>query len=135
MPLPQHSLAVVGIDYPNRRGPSRAMEVRLCAPGEPVALRPEPTNPADPRAVAVYSVRGVQIGYVPAERAPRLAALLQRGTPVAAIFQALAHPVAWIRIAYDGDVPILPSVPPPTRAPSPPPGQDFWPDPEWPDDP
>lgn len=130
MPLPQHSLAVVGIDYPNRRGPTRAMEVRLCTPGEPVELRPEPKNPADPHAVAVYSCRGVQIGYVPADRAPRLAALLARGVTVRALFQGLVPPRAWIRVAYHGDTPVLPEPP----APPPDPGG-FWPDPDWPDSP
>lgn len=30
--------------------------------GEPVLLVPEPENPADPQAIAVFNERGVQIG-------------------------------------------------------------------------
>ena len=54
------SLAVVGGDFPNRRGPSRRFEIEICKPVEPVQLVREPKNPADPRAVAVFSTHGVQ---------------------------------------------------------------------------
>lgn len=66
----QLSLFVVGAGHPNKRGGDRRFEALLCAPGEPIELVPEPRNPADPNAVAVFSIRGVQIGYLTAERAP-----------------------------------------------------------------
>lgn len=65
----QLSLHVVGAGHPNRRGGDRRFEILLCVPGEPVHLVLEPKNPADPQAVAVFSGRGVQIGYLTAERA------------------------------------------------------------------
>lgn len=102
------SLAVVGADYPNKSGPGRRFEIAMCIPGEPVDLRPEPDNPADERAVAVWSARGICIGYVTAERAARVGQLLRSGREWAAVFQ---EPAAWgavIRIAFDGERPVLP---------------------------
>lgn len=108
MPLPQLSLAVVGIDFPNKRGPGRRFVVGLLAPGDPVELRPEPNNKHDPRAVAVFSAEGVQLGYLTAERCGRIGQLLARGHDVAAVFQRLDRSAAIIRVAFDGDVPVLP---------------------------
>lgn len=103
------SLAVVGADYPNRRGPGRRVEIALCKPGESVELVPEPRNPADPRAVAVFSCRGVQIGYLTAERCGRIGRLIRQGRQVRAVFQ---HATPWgavVRIAFDGETPTLPA--------------------------
>ncbi|TYC93022.1 HIRAN domain-containing protein [Novosphingobium sp. BW1] len=102
------SLAVVGADYPNKTGPSRRFEIALCGPGEPVELRLEPENPADPRAVAVYSDRGVQLGYLTADRAPWIGAMLSRGRVITAIFQEQARYGAVVRVAFDGEAPELP---------------------------
>lgn len=66
--IPALSLAVVGAQYPNRDGSDRRFEILLCTPGEPVELVPEPRNRHDENAVAVRSARGVQIGYLTAER-------------------------------------------------------------------
>lgn len=129
MPLQQHTLPVVGIDYPNKRGPGRRFELALCAPGDSVELRPEPTNPADPCAVAVFSERGVQLGYLPAERCARIFALIGKGRKVSAVFQGQDAWQGYVRIAYDGDRPQIP----PAR-PQPKPDPDFWPDPLWDDD-
>lgn len=128
MPLPQHTLPVVGLDHPNKRGPARRFEIALCVPGEAVNLLPEPDNPADPCAVAVFSLRGIQIGYLPAERCARIFALIGRGREVKAIFQGCDRFRGYVRIAFDGEVPTLCSV----RRPSPEP-VDFWPDPIWDD--
>lgn len=96
----------------------------MCEPGELVDLVPEPDNPADERAVAVYSARGVQIGYLTAERAPWIGSMLRSGRAVTAIFQQRTAWGALIRAAFDGADPALPeSVPP-----EPPEEQDFWPD-------
>lgn len=113
MPLPSMSLAVVGADYPNRRGPGRRFEISLCKPGEPVELVPEPNNPADPRAVAVFSCRGVQLGYLSAERCGRIGRLLRQGRQVRAIFQDAASWGAVIRVSFDGETPTLPAPKPP----------------------
>lgn len=108
MPLPALTLAVVGADYPNKRGPSRRFELQICQPGEPVELRPEPNNPADPRAIAVYSCRGIQIGYLTAERAGRIGQLIHQGLEIIAIFQEHARFGAYIRVSFDGETPTLP---------------------------
>lgn len=127
--LPQLSLAVVGADYPNKRGPTRRFEIALCKPGEPVDLVPEPKNPADPRAVAVFSARGVQLGYLSAERCGRIGQLIRQGHEVRSVFQEATRHGAVIRVAFDGEEPQLP----PARDPEPAQEQDFWPDEEWPD--
>lgn len=104
------SLAVVGADHPNKRGPTRRFEIAMCVPGEPAELRPEPNNPADPQAVAVFSARGIQIGYLTAERAPWIGGMIRNGREMAAIFQAPTPYGALVRLAFDGDEPELPLV-------------------------
>lgn len=130
MSLAALSLAVVGADYPNKgKMPGRRFEIALCAPGDPVELRPEPENPADEHAIAVYSERGVQMGYIPSQRAPWMGKILRMGHEVTAIFQEQTHFGAVIRVAFDGEVPVLPEAPP-ARPPEP----DFYPDEIYDDD-
>lgn len=129
-PLPAVSLAVVGADFPNNRGPARRFEIALCKPGDPVELVPEPNNPADPRAVAVHSERGVRLGYLSAERCGRIGALLRQGRELRAVFQQAAPYGAVIRVAFDGAHPGLPAV----RSIEPGADPEFWPDELWPDD-
>ncbi len=104
------TLAVVGIDFPNsdKSRSSRRMELLLCVPGEPVDLRREPRNPHDANAVAVFSARGVQMGYLSAERAPLIGRRLQHEDH-AVIFQALAGSMGYVRIRFGGDTPTLPN--------------------------
>jgi hypothetical protein len=132
------SLAVVGADYPNKRGPGRRFELNICKPGEPIELRPEPKNPADENAVAVYSCRGVQIGYITAERAPWIGAMLKRGRGVAVIFHRQTPFGAWVRIGFDGDQPALPPddgrIGTATADEADDQQDDFYPDEEWPDE-
>lgn len=120
----EFSLHVVGADHPNRGGGNRRFEILLSAPGEPVTLVPEPRNPVDPHAVMVMSARGVQIGYLTADRAAWIGAMLRQGREVAAIFQQATPMGAAIRVAFDGAVPVLPEV----RAAGVDPEPDFWPD-------
>lgn len=126
MRLPQISLAIVGVDFPNKRGPTRRFELAMCRRGEPVELRPEPNNPADPHAIAVYSCRGIQIGYLSAERAPRIGKIIRQGARIVAILQEHAPQYGVIRVAFDGDAPRLPE--PPKSKGSPP---DWYPDETW----
>lgn len=125
MPKGPLSLAVVGADFPNRRGPSRRFAIELCQPGDPVELRPEPKNPADPRAVAVFSAEGVQLGYLTAERCGWIGKMIGEGREVAAVFQSKASYGAVIRVAFDGEMPIAPPPPPP---PEPEDDSGFYPD-------
>lgn len=124
------SLAVVGGRFLNADGGSRQFEIMLCDPGEPVDLRPEPKNPHDPRAVAVISARGIQIGYLTAERCGRIGALIRSGREWRAVFQAATNFGAWIRIAFDGEEPVVTGEVPGAQKPQ----QDWWPDDVWPDE-
>jgi hypothetical protein len=133
VPISSLSLAVVGADYPNRRGPGRRFELQLCTPGEKVELVPEPKNPADPRAVAVFSARGVQIGYLTAERCTWIAGMIGDGREILAIFQRQTAYGAVIRVALDGAKPILPRDVSTATEPDDPEG-DFYPDFIPPDD-
>jgi hypothetical protein len=129
VPPPDITLAVVGADFPNERGPTRRFELAMCSQGEPVELRPEPKNKADRNAVAVYSCRGIQIGYVTAERAPRIGQLINQGADVRAAFHMPTRFGAYIRVSFDGNDPDLPPDMP--EADSEP---DWYPDEEWPDE-
>lgn len=125
------SLFVVGLQYPNpdKAKSNRRFEVALCAPGEPVELRLEPTNPADENAVAVFSARGIQLGYLKAERAPWIGGKIKAGEIFEAVFQEPGVAFAVIRVRFGGGTPTLP-------APREPRGlvqDDFYPDPEPPE--
>lgn len=108
MPLSARSLAVVGADFPNHRGPPRRFEIAICKPGDPVQLVPEPKNPADPRAVQVQSIRGVVLGYITAERCGWISSMLAVGREITAIFQEATEYGALIRVAFDSEIPTLP---------------------------
>jgi hypothetical protein len=98
-----------GRDFPNKNGGvPRRFEITLCRPGEPVHLLPEPKNPADPHAVMILSARGIQIGYLTAERAPWIGGMISNGRPIEAVFQSSANFGAYVRIAFDGEAPVLP---------------------------
>ena len=110
------------------------MELLLCKPGEPVALRREPMNPHDANAVAVFSVRCVQMGYLSAERAPFIGRRMQQ-EPYDVLFQALTGSMAYVRIRFGSGSPTLPepagSPPPPRHARYDP--DAFYPDPDGPE--
>lgn len=136
--MPAMSLAVVGAQYLNRDGSDRRFEILLCKPGEPVDLRPEPKNKHDERAVAVFSCRGVQVGYLTAERCGRIGQLIREGREVQALFQHKSEFGAWIRVAFDGETQVVgegsgrdPADASEHELASEP---DFYPDESWPDD-
>jgi len=103
----------VGIDFPNedKSKSNRRMECMPCAPGDVVELRLEPTNPFDNNAVAIFSERGTQLGYVSAERAPLIGMRVKEGEAIA-VFQAMHGSKAYIRIRFGGGVPHLPDLVP-----------------------
>lgn len=80
-------LRVVGSAYPNPDGTSRQAAIKDCWPGERVELVREPENPHDHLAVAVYSPRGVQVGYLGRDRAAWVAPKMDRGADVRAIVE------------------------------------------------
>nr|AJW29419.1 hypothetical protein plasmid201_231 [Sphingomonas sp. NS2] len=81
-------------------------------PGDAISLLPEPANRLDSSAVAVFSFRGFQIGYLSAERCGWIGAKIQQGQDVRAIFQAPTNDGAIIRVHLDGGTPTLPPPPP-----------------------
>lgn len=80
--------------------------------GDPISLVLEPNNKADNSAVAVYSFRGLQIGYLSAERCGWIGSKISQGQDVRAIFQAATKEGAIIRVHLDGGTPTLPPPPP-----------------------
>lgn len=135
--LPAMSLQIKGLGFPNRDGSDRRFEALLCHPGDPVEVQLEPKNKHDPLAIGIFSERGVQLGYVSAERCGRIGQLIRQGREVQAIFQGQTDKGAWIRVAFDGEAPVVPEA----RSESPhssaallqSPSPDFYPDEEWPD--
>ncbi|UAJ10080.1 HIRAN domain-containing protein [Glacieibacterium megasporae] len=109
MARPDMSLTVVGGLHPNKDGSNRLFEMALCLPGEPVQLVREPRNPIDPSAVAVLSARGIQLGYLSAERCGWIGARLAQGDDIRAVFQFASSGVAVIRVSFGGDLPELPA--------------------------
>jgi len=103
------TLAVVGIGYRNADKTLRAAGLVKCTPGEPVELRLEPKNKNDRNAIAVFSARGIQIGYVTAERAPYIGKMIRAGEECRAVFQELDTTSAAIRVRFGGQAPTLPA--------------------------
>jgi hypothetical protein len=125
------NLAIVGLPYPNQRGVDRRFEAQICAPGEAIELRPEPNNKYDRWAVAAYSCRGVQIGYVTAEKAQWIGGMIREGRQLTVLFLGLNFNTAWVRVGLDGQLPDLPL----QRLAAPlPDDSGFFPDPTYDDD-
>jgi len=137
MARPDMTLSVVGSIHPNTDGSNRLFEIALCMPGEPVQLVPEPKNKHDPSAVSVVSVRGIQLGYLSAERCGWIGAKIRLGEELRAVFQAPAKGGALIRVSFMGEDPVLPG-PALSKAKqsarSPDWDDSFYPDEIWPDD-
>ena len=55
---------VAGVTDLNGDGSNRQEAIGQCQSGEPLDLVPEPDNPHDKNAIAVYSSAGKQIGYL-----------------------------------------------------------------------
>lgn len=100
------SLPVVGVPHLNADKSSRHFEILLSRAGELVELRPEPRSKHSTQAIAVFSCRGIQIGYLSGRRAPHIGALLDR-VQVKAVFQRPAAFGAWVRVAFNGEEPTL----------------------------
>jgi len=65
---------VAGVSYR-----ADALQAADFNPGSPLALVPEPDNPIDSNAIAIYDrARTHQVGFVPADRCSEVAELLQR---------------------------------------------------------
>jgi hypothetical protein len=110
--LEEFSLAVVGINYPNADRTNRRFELALCVPGEPVRLVLEPDNKHDPAAVAVFSCRNMQIGYLSRERCLWVGSRMRAGEDHQVIFQDVDEYTASVRVRFGGGEPTLPMLRP-----------------------
>lgn len=81
------SLPACGECFDNDDGTSRQEELRRCEPGEIVDLVREPHNQHDPLAVAIFSARGVRLGYLRRDRAQWIGSKIDRGYDVRAIVE------------------------------------------------
>ena len=126
----EFSMIVMGATHPNADGSNRQFEILTCRPGDPLVLKREPRNPADPSAVAVMTARGGQIGYLPADRCGWIGGKMAQGADVRAIFQAVVPAGPVIRVNMAGAEPTLPPAATPRMTAAP---DDFYPDPIWPD--
>jgi len=124
------TLAVVGLDHANADRSNRRSEAMMTLPGEPVLLVPEPRNKHDDNAIAVIGPRGIQLGYLSAERAPYVGGRIARGEEVTAIFQAVTGAFAYVRARFGGGAPTLPAADAPASSGSAPAydPQNFFPD-------
>lgn len=109
-----YSLNIVGESYRNKDGSSRQKEIKLCRPGERITLVREPDNKHDPEAVAVYSSRGVQVGYLSADHCSWIGEKIDKGREVRAIVERVNGGTRdkpsvglLIRLNYDGEEPKL----------------------------
>lgn len=130
------TLAIVGIDFPNADGTNRRSELMFTDVGAPMELRPEPGNKHDDLAIAVFSARGMQVGYITAERAPLVGSRIRAGADVRAIYQGLVGSAGYVRVRFDGMDPTLPDKPDPVGSPAPSNDDDdcgFYPDPDGPE--
>jgi hypothetical protein len=105
--------------YDNEDGSSRQAELARCVPGDPLELVREPHNPHDPRAVAVFTLNRIRVGYLRRDRAAWLGSKIDRGYDVRAIVERIkgAHlPDATLglvmRLNMDGEEPELGPVDP-----------------------
>lgn len=126
----QITLPIVGTQFPNKspKEPTRQFALELCEPGDPVTLRLDPENEHDEHAIEVRNSRDMMMGYIPANRAVYVGMQIRRGS-AAAIFQGRTHRVGFIRIAFDGEQPVLPKEPADQT-----PDEEWHADPEYPDD-
>ncbi|HEY0625938.1 MAG TPA: HIRAN domain-containing protein [Allosphingosinicella sp.] len=93
----------------NPDGHNRQEELLIAEPGEPVRLKREPDNHADPNAILVLSARGVPIGYVNRTDAPAIASAMDGGRTCRAKLHCVRGGIAGypnygarISIAWDG---------------------------------
>jgi hypothetical protein len=82
--LAARGLRVVGVAGAARHH-AEALASDAAAPGRPLVLRRDPANAHDANAIAVDTVDGAQLGWVPRELAAELAPELDARTPWSAV--------------------------------------------------
>jgi hypothetical protein len=104
------SIPCVGARYPNRSGGDREFEIKVSVRGDALKLEHEPRNPADGNAIKVLSSRGIQMGYISADRTWLIHRAWRSERSVHAIFQGAYPGGCWIRVGFD-QIPSLPPAP------------------------
>ena len=84
MPFDHFFSKIAGVSFTNPDSSSRQAALARCRAGENLRLVREADNPHDDEAVAVYSKRGEQLGYVTARANDSVAIWLDDGTRVEA---------------------------------------------------
>ena len=82
---------IAGMTHPNRDGSNRVEFLAYCEPLDHLDISPEPDNPVDPKAVAIYLGKtGSQLGYLPERTAHDLLARMESepGSSWFAVFRA-----------------------------------------------
>ncbi len=82
--------------------------VAFLFPFEQLVLRREPGNPYDRRAIKVLTLQGVKLAYVPRQDNKVIAALMDAGTPVAAVLHEVRSeewPYRCLRMDLWGNLP------------------------------
>lgn len=109
------SLPACGEQFENEDGSSRQAELARCQPGDWLDLVREPNNPHDPQAVAIFSERGIRVGYLRRQYASVWGSKIDRGMTIAAIVERVkgaslpGSPLGLVmRVNADGDEPELP---------------------------
>lgn len=70
---------IAGVTHRNSDGSSRQANIEKLSPRDPLVLKREPSNKADPNAIAVLDTYGRQLGYLNADLAEELAPKLDMG--------------------------------------------------------
>lgn len=101
-----------GEGFSNADGSCRQAEINRLRPGDPITLTREPQNRRDPKAVALISGRGIQIGYLNRDIARLVAPVLDgQQTMVASVerVQCRTRPgsprIAVLRVTWPVETP------------------------------
>ncbi|MEW9053729.1 MAG: HIRAN domain-containing protein [Neobacillus sp.] len=82
------------------------------AVNSPVKLSKEPTNPADPHAVGVYTLGGIHLGYVPAFYSKAIFSLLEKeAKPFVRVsyINEKSTPHWWLKVDFECVIPLIQS--------------------------
>lgn len=88
-----HYAKITGVKHDNPDGSSRAKALAECEEFHRLSLIPEPDNPYDRHAIAIYTEADVQVGYLEAVQAQDIEpGMRRRGDRWAGVFRhALTH--------------------------------------------
>jgi hypothetical protein len=80
-----------GLTFANPDGSSRQMIAATLAPFEELQLVPEPANPFDSNAIALFTAAGEQVGYLEKRLAGELSRHMAKGTQARCFVRAVRN--------------------------------------------